>query len=397
MHSRSPYDWETRKAVLELDFEESEFESRINRIQKAMIEDGLDVLLVWDEATRGSNVRYLTGFFMAPTGIGSSLVILERDGAPRLVTNSIAHGEPMHSNIQTAWVRDIEAVDLGFENLLEPVRQMSRAWRPGCFIGVTDFERMPYSLRLGIEDILYGRILRDDGGLMKRQRSIKSAAEINLLRKLGKITTAGMMEAMSAVISGATESDVAAAAHHGCMAAGAEQMTFGCFVGAGKRGALKNMAPRKDRIIASNEMVVIDLGCKFGGYQSDMSRNVVAGRPTDAIAEMIEACQAALAAGKSTIKPGIADQDVIRAMRASIGSAGFGQWDWSICHGYGLDLVETPTFAESDPTTIEAGMCFYVEPMIIPPDIGSVCIEDMIVVTSEGFENLTPVTVQAWR
>jgi Xaa-Pro aminopeptidase len=41
-------------------------------------------------------------------------------------------------------------------------------------------------------------------------------------------------------------------------------------------------------------------------------------------------------------------------------------------------------------------MCFYVEPMIIPPAIGAICIEDMIVVTETGFENLTPVPVEAW-
>jgi Xaa-Pro aminopeptidase len=396
MPARNAYDWDARRELLEIDFDESEFRSRIKSIQKKMREKSIDVLLAWDEGARGSNVRYLSGFYMAPTWIGGSLVIVQREGDPRLVTSSVAHGEPMHSNIQTSWLRDVRAIDLGYGELLKVVRDLGRTWPARARIGVVEFDHLPYALRLGLVDALDGKTLVDDDGLLRAQRAIKSAAEIALLRKLGLITAAGMNEAMAAVRAGATESDVAAAAHHGCVAAGAEQMTFGCFVGAGKRGALKNMAPRADRRISPNELVVIDLGCKFGGYQSDMSRNVVAGTPTDEIAGMIVACQAALAAGKAAIRPGVADQAIIDAMHRSIGAAGYAQWDWSICHGYGLDLVETPTFAASEPTTIQAGMCFYVEPMIIPSEIGAICIEDMIVVTETGFENLTPVPIEAW-
>ena len=396
MSARNAYDWDSRKELLEIDFEEQEFRSRIKSVQHRMRDAAIDVLLVWEEGPRGSNIRYLSGFYMAPTWIGGSLVIVERDGDPKLVTSSVAHGEPMHSNIQTSWLRDVRAVDLGYRELLAVVRDIGRTWPSRSRIGVVGFDHLPYALRMGLVDALDGRTLVDDGGLLKGQRAIKSAAEIALLRKLGQITAAGMNEAMAAVRAGSTESDVAAAAHHGCVAAGAEQMTFGCFVGAGKRGALKNMAPRADRRISPNELVVIDLGCKFGGYQSDMSRNVVAGTPTDEIARMIESCQRALVVGKAAIRPGIADQAIVSAMHESISASGYTQWDWSICHGYGLDLVETPTFALSDPTTIEAGMCFYVEPMIIPPAIGAICIEDMIVVTETGFENLTPVPVEAW-
>ncbi|MBS7586801.1 M24 family metallopeptidase [Ancylobacter defluvii] len=396
MKSRNLYGWEERRSVLELDFDESEFHSRIHSVQARLQTQDLEALLIWEEGANGSNVRYLSGFYMPPTWIGGSLVLVGRDHDPVLVTSAVAHGEPMHSNIQTTWLRDVRAVGLDYAEVIAAVADLAAAWQPKRRIGVAGFDRLPYALRTGLVAALEDHRLVDDGGLMQRQRTIKSPAEISLLRRLGRITAAGMEAAMATVAPGATESEVAAAAHSGCMAAGAEQMTFGCFVGAGKRGALKNIAPRPDRRITDNDLVVIDLGCKLGGYQSDMSRNVVAGRPATDIASMIETCQRALAAGKAMIRPGVADRDIVAAMRECIGAAGFGQWDWSICHGYGLDLVETPTFAASEPTIIEAGMCFYIEPMIIPPQIGAICIEDMIVVTDDGFENMTPVSVEAW-
>ncbi|MCB4768475.1 Xaa-Pro peptidase family protein [Ancylobacter sp. Lp-2] len=396
MESRNPYGWKERSAVLELDFDESEFRSRIRSVQTRLEALDLDALLVWEEGANGSNVRYLSGFYMPPTWIGGSLVLVGREGDPVLVTSAVAHGEPMHSNIQTTWLRDVRAVGLDYAEVIAAVAGLAAGWRPGRRIGVAGFDRLPYALRVGLDAALEGHRLLDDGGLMKAQRVIKSPAEIALLRRLGAITAAGMDAAMAAVAPGVTESEVAAAAHRGCMAAGAEQMTFGCFVGSGKRGALKNMPPRPDRRILPDQLVVIDLGCKLGGYQSDMSRNVVAGQPAADVAAMVETCRRALDAGKAMIRPGVADRDIVAAMRELIAGAGFAPWDWSICHGYGLDLVETPTFAASEPTIIEAGMCFYVEPMIIPPEIGAICIEDMIVVTEDGFENLTPVRTAAW-
>ncbi len=359
---------------------------------------GLDAVAVWEEGANGHNVRYLSGFYMPTTWIGGSLVLVGREGDPVLVTSAVAHGEPMHSNIQTTWLRDVRCLrTLDDGDIVRAALPVLRGWlEPGSRIGFAGFDRMPYGLRAGFEAALADYRLSDDAGVLKAERMVKTPAEIELLRRLGRITAKGMAAAMDRAAPGVSESEIAAAAHAACVAAGAEQMTFGCFAAAGRRGALKNGAPRPDRKVAADELVVIDLGCKLGGYQSDMSRNVVAGRPDGMVEAMVLACQSALAVGKEIVRPGARDIDVVEGMRGEIGRHGFSQWDWSICHGYGMELVEAPLFSGEAPRVLEEGMCFYIEPMIIPPHVGAVCIEDMVVVTKEGCEVLTDVPVAAW-
>lgn len=396
--ARQDYGWDARAPLLELDFPEAVFVARLDRVRARMAASGLDVLAVWEEGAGGHNVRYLSGFAMPTTWIGGSLVLVHRERDPVLLTSAVAHGEPMHSNIQTTWFRDVRGVaGQRAADMVAAAGEVLAAWGADrLHIGFFEPDRLPHDIRQGFEAAWATQSLQSDHGILRAERRIKTGEEIAVLRRLGRITSIGMEAAMQAVRPGAREADVAAAAHAGCIAAGAEQMTFGCYAVAGRRSALKNVPPRADKAIQPGELVMIDLGCKLAGYQSDMSRNVVAGSPDAPLRAMLEACLAALDAGKAAIRPGMRDIDVPAAMRAEIARHGFAQWDWSICHGYGLELAEAPMFSRGAPSVLEAGMCFYVEPMIVPPEIGSVCLEDMIVVTETGCEVLTSAPLRVW-
>ena len=88
--------------------------------------------------------------------------------------------------------------------------------------------------------------------------------------------------------------------------------------------------------------------------------------------------------------------DVVKTMKDVIAEGGWAEWDWSTGHGFGLDLAEDPLFIPSNHEPLEAGMCFYIEPMIIPTHIGTACIEDMVLVTEDGCEELTTSRKRAW-
>lgn len=157
---------------------------------------------------------------------------------------------------------------------------------------------------------------------------------------------------------------------------------------AGPRGALKNVFPRPERKIGPADLVVVDLGCKYRGYQSDMSRNAVA-EPDDQISTILEATQAANDAAFAFARPGVTTHHVLDVMRGAIAEHGFAAWDFSLCHGFGMDLTETPMFLRAPALVLEAGMCFYVEPIIADESFGCACIEDMLLVTEDGCEKLT--------
>jgi len=391
MTAKVPYGWAERAPLVELDFPVAEFEGRVARLQAALGDSDMDALLIWEEADRGGNVRYVSGFNMV---WGSSVVLVHRSRPPVLVTNAIAHGEPMHSNIQTTWLEDVRVSFSGAaEDLYALAASVMADWGVAPErVMVAGHALAPYAAAKPMIDAHGAAAIERGDALMTRMRAIKSPAEIEIIRRVAALTSRAMDAAMAAAIVGASESDVAAAAHQACIAGGAERMSFGCFPVAGRRGNLKNVFPRPNGIIAAEDLVVIDLGCKLFGYQSDMSRNVAA-RPSQLMREVVEAVEAANAAAFAHTRPGVTTHSVVAAMNAVIAERGFSAWDFTLCHGFGLELTETPMFRNRAPLTLEAGMCFYVEPIIAHDSFGCACVEDMLLVTATGCEKLSATKV----
>lgn len=398
--SRIPFTWEDRLPWLELDFPVAEFEERLGRIQRMMAADGLDALLVYGGTGSESNVRYVSGF---ASFWGDNLVLVPGSGAPVLVTNAIFHGEPMHSNIQSTWLEDVRPL-LNPHSTSNPLSLVDLAesalgdW--GCVggrLGIADTRDLPARIDHELREKLRGAELVDASAAIRRLRCIKSVAEIEMMRRLGAATSAGMDAGLDAVAPGVTESEVAAAVHAACIKAGVERMLpAGCFAIAGKRSFMKNVWPLPDKKILQDELVVVDIGARLGGYQSDMSRNIVAGRPTDEVRRLLEACLEAEEVGLEATKPGVTVSSLLEAMKAVIARHGFSEWDWTTGHGAGMDVLEEPFFGPDSQVVFEPGMTFYIEPMIVPTHVGTICIEDIVLVTETGCEELTTSRKRTW-
>ncbi len=399
VHARVPYAWEDREPVLELDFPVTEFERRLHAVQQALAECGAGALAVYGAASQESNVRYLSGF---GSWWGDALVMVPRNGDPVLITNSVFHGEPMHSNLQTTWIRDLRPLlnphSTGMpKSVIEAGKDVLAEW--GLCTGTVafvDLDQIPVRISRDLAAFWPQVDLQDGASILAGLRRIKSAAELELLRRLGRIASAGMDAGIAAVRPGVTESEVAAAVHAGCIAAGAERMGYGVLVSAGRRSHMKNIFPLPDKRIREDELVVIDIGCQLGGYRSDMSRNAVAGTPSAELRRLLEACLDAEDAGLRHTRPGVPVVSVVAVMNDVIRRHGWEAWDWSTGHGFGLDAVEEPFFHPTNTALLERGMCFYIEPMIVPPTIGTICFEDMVVVSAEGCEVVTTSQRRVW-
>jgi Xaa-Pro aminopeptidase len=138
-------------------------------------------------------------------------------------------------------------------------------------------------------------------------------------------------------------------------------------------------------------MLLIDFVTTVGGYYADMSRTFVVGQePDKQLADVYAAVQAANAAGRAAIRPGVSCQDIDRAARKTIVEAGFGEYFiHRTGHGLGLEVHEPPGIVEGNEMLLEEGMAFTVEPGVYIDGWGGVRIEDNVVVTSDGHESLT--------
>lgn len=142
-----------------------------------------------------------------------------------------------------------------------------------------------------------------------------------------------------------------------------------------------------DKILEEGMSVIVDMGCVYEGYCSDMTRTFFVNK--NPIQEIYDTVLQANLAGIAAIKPGAKFSDVDRAARRVIEDAGYGEYFiHRLGHGIGLEVHEPFDVSAVNNTLIEEGMCFSIEPGIYIEGKYGVRIEDLVLVTKDGCEVL---------
>ena len=138
-------------------------------------------------------------------------------------------------------------------------------------------------------------------------------------------------------------------------------------------------------------MVLIDCGCRVGGYTSDITRTIWFGdRPSNEFRKVFDVVHDAQTAAIQLGRVGTRCQDMDRSARKVISTAGYGAFfTHRLGHGLGMDGHEPAYLVEGNATPLEAGMVFTIEPGIYQPGMFGVRIEDDCVMTEKGVEILS--------
>jgi len=153
----------------------------------------------------------------------------------------------------------------------------------------------------------------------------------------------------------------------------------------------------RNRLLKKGDLVVIDIGCGYNGYQTDKTMSYMFGKPLpDAAIQEHFRCVEIQDTMASMLKPGAIPSEIYRAIMAGLEPAflpnfmGFGDHRVNFLgHGIGLWIDETPVIAVGFDEPLEEGMVFALEPKKGIPDIGLVGIENTFVVTPQGGRSLT--------
>lgn len=334
---------------------------RASRLRPALHEQDLDCLLV----SKIENVRYLTGF------TGSSALALVRSEGELLITDpryaEQADGEAPGWDIRvyTGSITDAVAAEL------------SGAARCGFETSSTFqfYERLAQSLADGTE-------LVPVDGAVESLRIVKDEAELELIRAALGCAAAGFEAVTEAMAPGKTERELAALLDYSMVLAGAEAPAFDTVLASGPNASLPH-APLTDRTLGPGEQVIIDFGACLGGYRSDTTRTVTAGRGGPG--ELYEVVAGALEAALSSLAPGVSASEVDAAARDYIAERGYGErFGHSLGHGVGLETHESPTLSARSTDNLEPGMVFTVEPGVYIPGVGGARLEEMVVMTDDG-------------
>ncbi len=225
-------------------------------------------------------------------------------------------------------------------------------------------------------------------GLVEQLRAVKDDAELDAFRRACAITDR-MFERLASEVPfvGRREQDVAWDITRLYHEEGAEEPAFESIVGSGPTGARPH-ARAGDRVIGEGELVVIDTGCRVGGYASDYTRTFATGELDGEMREAYDVVLAAQQAGLDAIRSGASGFDVDAAARNVIEESPFaGTFGHGLGHGLGLDVHESPRLSTESSDTLAAGNVVTVEPGVYLAGRFGIRIEDDVIVTEGGIEN----------
>ncbi len=222
--------------------------------------------------------------------------------------------------------------------------------------------------------------------LLMKPRQIKSAAELELLRKAEAIGDRAFQHILTVLKPGITELEVAAELEYSMKKNGASGLSFDTIVASGFHSAMPHAIPT-DKKLESGDFVTMDFGCIYQGYCSDMTRTVVIGRADEEQRKVYQTVLGAHLRAMEEVRPGMRCMDVDRIARDYIRDAGYGEYfGHGLGHSVGLYIHESPALNTRDETELCPGMIETIEPGIYIPGFGGVRIEDMGVVTETGYE-----------
>ena len=219
-------------------------------------------------------------------------------------------------------------------------------------------------------------------------RLVKNAYEVECLKKAQSIADAAFAELITVIHEGMTEKEVANELDHLLRKHGADENSFDTIVGSGPNGALAHAVPGQRRL-QKGDLVVIDFGCKYMGYCSDMTRTIAVGEPCDELKKIYDIVLRAQLAALDKLVPNMSAKELDSVARDVITNEGYGkQFGHSLGHGFGLDIHEAPYASQRSNDTLVPGSTITVEPGIYIEGLGGVRIEDDCVLTEDGYIDL---------
>jgi Xaa-Pro aminopeptidase len=230
-------------------------------------------------------------------------------------------------------------------------------------------------------------------GLVETMRAVKEPEEIDTIRRAAAVTSEAFAHLAEEPFVGRRERDLAWRMEQLFHELGGEDLAFPVIVASGPTGGSPHAVPG-DRVVGPGETVVVDAACRVGGYCSDCTRTfLTAGDLPDELAHAYDVTLEAQLAGLAAVRPGAEGVAVDAVARDVIEAAGYGGlFGHGLGHGLGLDVHELPFLNVEFPSVLEAGNVVTVEPGIYFPGVGGIRIEDLVVVTEDGAEVLTPFT-----
>lgn len=343
---------------------------RIDKLRNHLSKTNIDAIIV----TNPLNVRYLSGY----TGSSGRLVISEDD--LYIISDS-------RYELQCAVESPHFKLALMSSQWEASAVEIIHRLKPSTVSFEADsitFEEWNH-LSQALTDI---QLIPADN-YISSMRLIKDEDEISLMRKAVNIADMAFSNILNFLSNDITEKELTAEIDCELRRCGADRESFDTITISGIRTAFIH-GQATDKRIQTGDLVLMDFGARYQGYNSDITRTVVIGEPTKEQIDIYDIVLQAQMLAIEAIKPGVSGCDIDAIARNFISDKGYGDFfGHGLGHGLGLHIHDSQAFSKFSALILEPGIIATVEPGIYIPNWGGIRIEDNILVTESGYEILT--------
>lgn len=223
-------------------------------------------------------------------------------------------------------------------------------------------------------------------------RAVKTPEEIHNLTVACDIASRAFEKILKDIRVGATEKELASKLSHYMVMEGADTKPYGGILISGARTSLLHGIPG-NKAIEYGDFVLMDYGCQYKGYLSDMTRTVVVGKADEKQREVYNLCRRMTEDTEKSVRAGVTGISCYEASLEAIKGTEYFQYHYKgIGHGVGLFVHELPNIGANCGNILTENSVMTVEPGLYIPGWGGVRIEDQGIITKDGYENLISAT-----
>lgn len=374
-----------------------EFQIRAEKLLEHVRAQGLTGVVLFDNY----HILYFTGFAFIPTERPIAFVMNAAGERAMFVPRL----ELEHAKSKTGLERVDHYVEYPFDP--HPAQVLKKTLDDMGIQGRIGADQDGYPWILGyrgpsLAELTGGTVVRV-AGFVEDLMAIKSEAELALIRESVKWGHLAHRLLQRYTRVGATETEVSLRASHEATIAmmdtlGPLYVSYSMFdagPSAGYRGQIGRNAAIPHALannitFQAGDVLVTGAGCPMWGYNSELERTMVVGRPSDEQRRMFEHMKALQETAFDALRPGNKCSDVDRAVRKYFEDHDLMQyWKHHSGHAIGLRYHEGPFLDLGDHTELEPGMVFTVEPGLYASDLGGFRHSDTVVIAEDGLEILT--------
>ena len=347
---------------------------RIDGVVANMKEAGLDYLLI----SEPSSIDYLIDYVNNP-GERMYVLMLGAKGDHKLFFNKLFFVDK-DLGIDIVWHSDVDDATQTIVDNLKDVKKIGidKHWSANFLLDL--MEKLPdVKFINGSKCVDYKRMVKDDH-------------EQQLMIEASRINDQAIHEVIHQVSLGLSELEVAAKLGDIYSKFGGEGNSFDAIIAYGANGANPHHENDASRL-KPGDSIIIDMGCKYQGYCSDMTRTVFYKEVSQEAKEVYELVKAANEAAEAMIKPGVRLCDIDKTARDLVTKAGYGkEFNHRLGHFIGKDVHEYGDVSVNFDLEVQEGMVFSIEPGVYLPGKFGVRIEDLVLVTKDGCKVLNSYT-----